>query len=755
MRPALRYYYYSGSGGVPEYSDVLFHLNGVIEEDSGSYYFSDHSGNNRRFLITNKDFPSDWTIGFPYKSQATISAPADDAVLIAADINNYLYASDGTPNEIPVVSLFQDVDYEHKLFCRHREQVLGADDEEVIAPRVAEIVLYNGARTGTGLTECQSYFSVPVEVTANVKWVSKSGNDTTGTGGKAASWLTISKASYTSGSNGDTIYVKSGDYSEDYANTGASSMGVNKNVTIICIGRVKIVPKGTVSGVVSGGTVSYTLKGAIIDKGSSLSASGVHIFTGASSITIERCFIKGAVNGISAFNQNITSKDNVFVSIVGAVHNTSDATYSTNYTVTGCCSSAAAPYIVSESASSTALRTGIIKYSKFLLGGIKTGNGPIILTANFNEGYRISLTAGGTGVADETSIVRLKYNNLTGAVGTTSGVVTDGNNYNDVEIAYNSITEGSTGAIISTYDNTLTSIHHNKVVALTSEIYGAIAVYGNASNLKEANIYNNYVRSGGGLAVIQIGNETESDGFSTISGSIYNNTCVAYEATPASHGVIVFNNSDLTIKYNYVEGFAFGCLFKVANLDLSAAVMAYNVLVNCGQGVATKGGVDQMIHNNTIVDPVNYGYKDEFYETSGPYTTSGTILKNNIFVDTRGVNASFEMFHLYDDAAVEASDDNVFYSTANTAKFYDGTDTLDLSEWRTGGFDASSIITNPNLDDDYVPAEPILIGENLGSDYDAGLDISTNWGSSSAIPVVVTRDQVAVGDWEVGAYVQR
>jgi hypothetical protein len=45
-----------------------------------------------------------------------------DAVLIAADINNFLYDAGGTPNAIPVVSLFQDIDYEHKIFCKHEAQ---------------------------------------------------------------------------------------------------------------------------------------------------------------------------------------------------------------------------------------------------------------------------------------------------------------------------------------------------------------------------------------------------------------------------------------------------------------------------------------------------------------------------------------------------------------------------------------------------------------------------------------------------------
>ena len=92
----------------PFKSDALFILNGIIITIGGNKYFKDKTNNGRNFLITGYDFDSTWTIGMPYKSAATISAPAADATLIAADINSFLYTA-GTPNQIPVVSLFQDI----------------------------------------------------------------------------------------------------------------------------------------------------------------------------------------------------------------------------------------------------------------------------------------------------------------------------------------------------------------------------------------------------------------------------------------------------------------------------------------------------------------------------------------------------------------------------------------------------------------------------------------------------------------------
>jgi hypothetical protein len=155
--------------GIPFKSDALFWLDGTISGNE----FVDKSGNGRNFTITNKDFDDDWYKGFPYKSAATISAPVGDATLIAADVNNFLYDSGGTPNEIPVVSLFQDIDYANKLFCQIIEPIVNTlpletivngvinYDIETYQGYVKDIVLYKNVKTGNDLTKCNNYYQVP------------------------------------------------------------------------------------------------------------------------------------------------------------------------------------------------------------------------------------------------------------------------------------------------------------------------------------------------------------------------------------------------------------------------------------------------------------------------------------------------------------------------------------------------------------------------------------------------------------------
>ena len=175
----------------------LFFLDGTITDVAGTKYFVDKSANGRNFLITGYDFDAAWTTGFPYKSAATISAPAADAALIAADINNFLYDAGGTPNQIPVISLFQDIDYEHKIFCKHVAQAVDGNGVEVTEPYVSHVFMATDVLAGADLTKAYTDFGVTAEV-AGALWV--------GTGETyATNQLAINAAAA-----GNTIYSKTG-----------------------------------------------------------------------------------------------------------------------------------------------------------------------------------------------------------------------------------------------------------------------------------------------------------------------------------------------------------------------------------------------------------------------------------------------------------------------------------------------------------------------------------------------------------------
>lgn len=226
-----------GGRGIPTKADAFVWLDGTI---SGNNFVDRISG--RLFPITNKDFPTGWVKGFPYKSAATFSAPVGDVALIAADVNGFFYTA-GVPNQIPVISCFQDVDYAHRLFFRHISQSIDIDTMvETYEPRVAEMVLYNTAATGVDLTARNNYFNVPTKLTSGIREV--------GAGKPYPSSITDA---ITASLSTDTIYVYSGTYTMTAA--------IIKPFKIQCIGNVNITISSPISSVNNN---NYSIKGASI-----------------------------------------------------------------------------------------------------------------------------------------------------------------------------------------------------------------------------------------------------------------------------------------------------------------------------------------------------------------------------------------------------------------------------------------------------------------------------------------------------------
>jgi len=219
---------------VPFYSDAVEYWDGTVIDVTGTKYFKGKKGV-ADLLITGYDFDTDWTKGFPYKTAATVSAPAGNATLIASDLNNFFYTG-GIPNQIPVVSFFENVDYAGKIFCLHNAQqvvsvpiethitgVFEDYDMEVVQPSVQKIVLYNTVKTGADLTTVNNYFSVPTKQASNIREV-----------GSGKTYATIS-AAITAATAGDRIYIYSGKYVENVTCSKA-------NITFYGLGNVVLQP---------------------------------------------------------------------------------------------------------------------------------------------------------------------------------------------------------------------------------------------------------------------------------------------------------------------------------------------------------------------------------------------------------------------------------------------------------------------------------------------------------------------------------
>lgn len=715
-------------GGIPNQTDALFWLDGTISGDE----FVDKSGNGRNFTITSKDFPDNWSKGFPYKSAATISAPVGDATLIAADVNNFLYDSAGDPNAIPVVSFFQDIEYANKLFCRHKAQVLNVVGVETYEPRVLDIVLYDTVKAGDDLTTCQTYYGVPTEQTSTVKWISKGGNDTTGNGTKALPWLTLTKAE-ASATAGDTVYVKSGTYDEvDFWQPRADR-------TWIATGGVTVTSSGASYVLINSLTNDVHINGFILD-GESATAYSAFI---SGDTTLDKCLFKNATTDTVYTTGNVVAINNSIIMGGGGdlrkttnfntcllnIDKTIDIkTNSENYTLTNC----------NTNINGTTSIVGI-KYNN--------NNQLTILGGNLNF---ISCQRGIYNTTARTgSKLSIKYCNIVNTLSSVHGISLLGD-VNDVEILYNTVTNNYTKTILSGTDQTLIDVSNNFIL---SDFSSSITIK-TSTVATDLTISNNYIKANYATGyAMSIGSETTGAGDDAMGSiTIEKNTILGQRyytsaATPSTHGIFIgFQGVTASIKYNYVNGVGLGIVLKGSNTDMADSIIQSNVITNStSYGVYPKGIDNAKFIGNTLIEN-----NREFHitENVGSDPCNGLLIKNNILENSSGYLYSFDVASY---AETNTIDYNVIHETDKLA--YDGSADVLLAAWNTKGYDANSLNADPELTN-LIPdagSPAIGAGETLDAAYDDGLDSSTDWGDENTVPSIVTKQQT--GDWDIGAYV--
>ncbi|HLP86473.1 MAG TPA: hypothetical protein VK153_01185, partial [Candidatus Paceibacterota bacterium] len=656
-----------------------------------------------------------------------------DATLIAADINNYLYASNGTPNQIPVISLFQDVDYEHKLFTRHAAQVLDGNNVETYEPRVLDIVLYNTVKSGTSLTTCQTYYSVPTE-DLTAKWVSISGNDTTGTGTKALPYLTISKAQSVTASN---VYLKTGTHG-----LGAVALTVSKN--IIGLGYSIINNFGASNAMLISAN-NTRCENFIID-GTTTGNGGIRINTSVTGVVLNR---------IKMINPRIASAyvirgngSNTNTTIQNSIFNVNNTIYiepnTGTYNVINCyfgetvnCVYPIVDVLINMDIKYNKINTtGRFIYSLYNVNEIRTtGNKGSCYYLMYSNDYYLFSSKN-----DVMSVVKLLRVSAPLVVGT-------------CQIENSIITANSDEYILSIVEkNFLANNLH-----ITQSGGGSVIEMNSATNSVVCNIENSLLRN------------TNKDGdwlcFGTLPGTTLNKVSGYIKKSKiigpkeygsSNHGLILWNTLNFEIAFNYFDGYPLPLVLKAPGADYSNVLVHHNLFL---RGKVTIKGVDNSkIINNTFYD--NYLYAAEFEPANlnlvvnydvGTEHPINTIVRNNISVM---MNADKSNINITTPDETYISSSNVYYSVGGDI-ITDGVNTYNLTEWQGLGNETNSVFTNPSFNNpnnnEFWLTTPITTGENLGSTYSEGLDASTDWGSDSELPVVVTKQQGA--SWDIGAYI--
>ena len=737
-------------GGIPFASDAMFWLDGTIVGTD----FVDKSGNGRDFAITGKDFDSDWTNGIPYKSAATIAAPAADAPLIAADINNFLYDSGGTPNQIPVVSFFQNIDYEDKLFCRHDAQVVDGNNAETYKPRVLDITLYENVKTGSDLTKCNIYFSVPTE-NATAIWVSPDGNDSTGDGSKSTPWLTLDKAFDTENS-GEVIYAKSNDYVGDLT------------------------------------------EGYIID-------SKINSYKGLGLITTDNATISGAlfsVNPTALSNIQITTLNStrgIYLNVLPTVIAEKVRLIATNSTIgftkvfkellnciaTGTFASAV---IKEESAIDFTVNTCFIDATAPYLCWLASGQGRLLLKNSTIKGtYSISpFKSLGTekhqfigNYFDLTACKEIVLSTLGGCTifndNTVIGNIITEKAFVTLEASYAILNEIKRNSFVNSgwsgnhiQFNDVNGEISNNIFNVEDAAYGVgneIQILANVGTAKDnCHVLNNKILSKRTAQHhIEVGNESTSAGDQSITSALiarnYIKSSYAYSATSASTHSFFLGYQDGSIIHNY----GWGCPLSFVLKGSGTYVMnsQYNVGVDCARGLLSYGCSEAYIVNNTIISKtVGILYGIWLAEQFGGDVPINCVVKNNIIInlvtDTSFVAVDCE-------SATNVFDYNIYYSPNAPLVFKLAGVDKTFTEWQALGYDTNSIVltdvqyaalfTDVDNNDFSLPVGSVAIGagETLAATYDDGLDATTDWGNDTTVPSVVTKQQT--GFWDIGAYV--
>ncbi len=716
----------------------------------------DKSGNGYHIDIINNDITPGF-VGIPYKSGALIAQKVANFGLVP-DPTNFWFTA-GIPNQIPVVSLFQNIDYGNQIFTRHVAQSLNGAGEEIIEPAVIEFATYATVLTGASLTNANIYFGVPTEVTSNVFWVDGvNGNDTTGTGTKLLPWKTLSKAN--TGTSNKTIYVKTAYYTE------ASNLTLLTGQTWNFIGYCPLVSAGA-AALVCNGTSGCTVNGAIVTPASG--GRGFYFVSGNNN-TVNRCKINnnGAFRNIQvlAGTGNVI-RNSILINTGGTIH----LHLSVGCDITG-------NYFGGLSSDNSiqfqhaSTQTYNIAYNKFAQ---TVANTKYLFLYNFAGNYYVKYntfkTTGGVGLlsllngASMTGINHWKYNDIT-YTNPTGSIIQYADQTNAVTIEIENNYFNIIGGLSSFYTvqilgQATPKVNNNYIYANT--LFNGINIASQSVKGAAEINYNTICLplDGGHITLGSDVNNTWDNGHndSTIIGNKLYGVWYYSPVTVSNlgHGIAIFNCINCKVKYNYVNGANHLVVIKASDrtpaMVNTDCVVSYNIGINNEGSLFPKTMSGIKFYNNTTYadnpNIVNIAGGVYMLASTGP--TINCEFRNNIFIDKTPLNANISVISVPQPGSLIGfvSNNNIIYSQNN---FIADLSTVKKTwtQWQALGYDANSLnqdISFVNtITEKFYLNTPIFNGTNLTATYDDGLDTTTNW------PIIITNQQGPI--WQNGAYVQ-
>ena len=255
--------------------------------------------------------------------------------------------------------------------------------------------------------------------------------------------------------------------------------------------------------------------------------------------------------------------------------------------------------------------------------------------------------------------------------------------------------------------------------------------------------------------MLQAGDETPGLNNNHLDGAVITGNRFEWNGTDVdswTHVIFTGYNINVKIKYNYLKNSPNGIQRKSNGMTDLSGVVAYNIISNPKLGIVVKGMNGVRIFNNTLYcertpAQTGRGLIDVHTNTDNGLNapSTGARVYNNIFYtkyETLCINVMDQ-----ESLAGFESDYNVFYCETGTPRFNAGGSYKTFSEWQALGYDQHSVVINPNFKNftDFVPAERLDYGTDLGENYIEGFAIDAVWSNVSP------RTAVQNDKWQVGA----
>jgi len=300
----------------------------------------------------------------------------------------------------------------------------------------------------------------------------------------------------------------------------------------------------------------------------------------------------------------------------------------------------------------------------------------------------------------------------------------------------------------------------------------SIDVYGSDGGIDTTScwVHHNYLLTNANSHHISVGAEETTTGDNKIKNIIIEKNSVVDRSrytlggyTTIAHNIYIGFQKDGIMRYNYVNGGGICLIYKGSSGTESTEAAIYgNIAINgFNNDLYVKGVRGMKVYNNTFYNNWNtlsLANGHMFY-TGGNYggdEPDNCIFKNNIVIDESVLDYT-ELIYVGTPATLGfVSDNNILFTQNGKVGYFGGlVAECDFTTWQAAGFDANSLNQNTPFFDlatwKMWLATPVKSGADLDAMFETLLDISTDWGSSTSFPNIVTKEQGASKN--IGAYV--